>query len=163
MRTRGSHSQDPCAGVSQVRLPQPTRVPSYRHLVTSQEMRELDEALIRGEVPYDFETKLRRLAAGTTGHCFIEQQCRTIIAFLQALGSGSYRIADGSDCEALLRALAYVRKTDDAIPDYREDGFVDDQRELRAVLAEFGPILHEFKEWRLRHQVPRLWTPEKPT
>jgi hypothetical protein len=57
----------------------------------------------------------------------------------------------------LLRVLAYVRKDDDAIPDNRPDGFVDDQQEIRAMLNEMGGLLQSFKMWRLRHQVPEMW------
>jgi len=50
-----------------------------------------------------------------------------------------------------------VRKTDDSIPDYREDGFIDDHQEVRAVTVEFAPLLQAFKAWRLRSQVPGMW------
>ena len=49
-------------------------------------------------------------------------------------------------------------KDDDVIPDYRSDGFADDQQEVHAALIEFTPLLQAFKGWRLRHQVPVLWT-----
>jgi len=50
-----------------------------------------------------------------------------------------------------------VRKDDDATPDYKPEGFADDQREARAVAMELDDLLQSFKEWRLRHQVPRMW------
>ena len=50
--------------------------------------------------------------------------------------------------------LAYVRKDDDAIPDYLPSGFMDDQQEVRAAAMELGPLLQAFKAWRLCHLVP---------
>jgi hypothetical protein len=75
---------------------------------------------------------------------------------LAALES-AFSEATSANRERLLRVLAYVRKDDDAIPDYRTDGFTDDQQEVRAATTELGPLLHAFKVWRLRHQVPGMW------
>jgi hypothetical protein len=130
------------------------------HLVSAHELRELADALARDRLPPDFETKLQQLAAGDLGRCFIEQNCRTIVALLAAHNEGTYRHASAADCTRLLHLLAYVRKDDDAIPDYRPDGFTDDQQEMRKVLAELGPLLQAYKKWRLQHQVPILWRRE---
>jgi hypothetical protein len=129
------------------------------HLVTAQEIEDLRNKLARGSVPADLETKLKQLARGELGHRFIAQHCQTMIALVEAAQEGSFKEAGRAECERLLRVLAYVRKDDDAIPDYRADGFVDDQQEVRSVTAELGPLLQRFKEWRLRHQVPAMWTP----
>ena len=133
--------------------------PGHLHLVSAQEIEELGEHLARGNVPSDLEANLIRLTAGDLGHRFIEQNCRTMIALVEAARSGSFKEAGLAECERLLRVLAYVRKDDDAIPDYRADGFVDDQQEVRYAAAEMGALLKRFKAWRLRNQVPAMWAP----
>jgi hypothetical protein len=127
------------------------------HLVTAHDLKSLRDELTRGNVPPDLEAKLSKLAAGNLGHRFIERNCRTIIALLQAAQQGSFKQASLGACERLLRLLAYVRKDDDAIPDYRPDGFTDDQQEVRALATELSPLLQTFKKWRLLHQVPGMW------
>jgi hypothetical protein len=131
--------------------------PSYLHLVTAHDLLDLGGSLARQQIPPDFSHKLAALAEDELGHRFIEQNCRTIIALLLAVEEGSFKEASRKDCERLLRVLAYVRKDDDAVPDYRSDGFVDDQLEMRAVTTELDPLLRAFKVWRLRHQVPGMW------
>jgi hypothetical protein len=59
--------------------------------------------------------------------------------------------------------LAYVRKDDDAIADYKQNGFVDDQREVQAAAADLASLLNHFKSWHLCHQVPGLWNKVAPT
>ena len=137
----------------------PRSRPGHLHLVSAQEVEGLGEQLARGHVPADLEAKLSRLAAGDLGQRYIEQNCRTMIALVEAARSGSFREAGVAECERFLRVLAYVRKDDDAIPDYRADGFVDDQQEVRYAAAEMGALLRSFKAWRLRHQVPAMWAP----
>jgi hypothetical protein len=127
------------------------------HLVTAHDLKSLRDELTRGNVPPDLEAKLSKLAAGNLGHRFIERNCRTIIALLQAAQQGSFKQASLGACERLLRLLAYVRKDDDAIPDYRPDGFTDDQQEVRALATELSPLLQTFKKRRLLHQVPGMW------
>lgn len=129
----------------------------FLHLVTPQEIEQLRESLVDGRSPRDLEFKLTRLAGGSLLHRFVEQNSRLIIGLLVAAYNGSFREADHATLERLLRVLAYVRKEDDANPDCRPDGFVDDQQEIRAMLKELGELLHSFKSWRLRHQVPELW------
>ena len=128
-------------------------------LVTAHEIHELSDALAKGHVPRDLETKLMKLALGDLGRRYIERNCRMIIALLQAAQQGSFG-ASREECERLLRVLAYVRKDDDAIADYRPDGFADDQQEIRVVATELDPVFQSFKSWRLRHQVPGMWRPE---
>jgi hypothetical protein len=133
--------------------------PVLNHFVTSQELEEMRNALGRKHLPADFAEKLARLAQGDLLHRFVAQNCRTFIALLQAAREGAFKGAAPSDCERLLRVLAYVRKDDDEIPDYRPDGFVDDQNEVRAAATELGVLVQSFKSWHLRHQVPSLWRP----
>ncbi len=132
--------------------------PSYLHLVSPHELRTLSLALANGELPADFERKLESLATADLGRRFIAKNCQTMITLLQAAGDGSFKQAARQDCERLLRVLAYVRKDEDAIPDYRTDGFVDDQQEVRAAVTELGGLLQSFKAWRLCHQVPSMWS-----
>jgi hypothetical protein len=131
--------------------------PGFLNLVTPQELQQLREALLDGCVPRDLELKLARLADGSLLHRFVEQNSRLIISLLVAAYSGEFRQANRASLERLLRVLAYVRKDDDAIPDYRPDGYLDDQQEIRAMLNEMGELFQSFKTWRLRHQVPEMW------
>ena len=126
-------------------------------MVTQPELDTLRAELAKGSVPLDLELKLKKLAAGGLRESYIEQNCRMIIALLNAAREGEFRGVDFAERDHLLRVLAYVRKDDDAIPDYRADGFDDDQQELRAAAIALNPLLQRFKEWRLRHQVPGLW------
>ncbi len=57
----------------------------------------------------------------------------------------------------MLRVLAYVPKDDDAVPDYKTGGLIDDQQEVRAATVELEALIQAFKAWRLRHQVPAMW------
>jgi hypothetical protein len=126
-------------------------------MVNAHELQELRAALAHGALPLDFQAKLARLAEGDLTHRFIEQNCRLFAALLVAARDGSFAAASRADCERLLRVLAYVRKDDDAIADYKPGGFMDDQREVRAATTELHPLLQSFKAWRLRHQVPGMW------
>jgi hypothetical protein len=131
--------------------------PGFLNLVTPQELEELRDSLMDGRPPRDLELKLTRLASGSLLHRFVEQNSRLIIALLVAAYGGLFREANRASLERLLRVLAYVRKEDDANPDQRPDGYVDDQQEIRAMLSEMGDLLQSFKTWRLRHQVPEMW------
>jgi len=131
--------------------------PSCLHLISAHELRELREALAHGNLPPDFEAKLARLAKGDLLHRFLAQNCALFVALLLAAQDGFFKEASAADCQRLLRVLAYVRKNDDAIADYRADGYVDDQQEMRAAVTELHTLLKSFKAWRLRHQVPGMW------
>jgi len=131
--------------------------PALLHLITAHELEALRVALARGHLPPDFLEKLRKLGAGGLSHRFIEQNCRLFAALLVATEEGAFRDVSPAERERLVRVLAYVRKEDDAIPDYTPEGFTDDQQEVRAVAVELGDLLQAFKAWRLRHQVPSLW------
>src|SRR6266566_1083624 len=127
---------------------------SFLHLVTDQDLQQMRNAIARGTMPPDFDAKLRKLAGGSLLHRSVEQNCRLFIALLQAAHAGLFKRATEDEKQRLLRVLAYVRKDDDAIPDYKPGGFLDDQREVRAAATEFGRLLENFKNWRLRNQVP---------
>jgi hypothetical protein len=136
--------------------------PTNLYLITLHDVTSLRDDLARGNVPLDLEAKLNKLAGDDLGHRFIEQNCRTMLALFQAAQAGSFLEASPAQCERLLGVLAYVRKDDDAIPDYQTDGFLDDQQEVRALANELGPLLQAFKAWRLRHQVPGMWLTHTP-
>ena len=131
--------------------------PRLLYLVTAHEVQEVRSSLAKGRLPPDFDAKLARLGDGDLIHRYVEQYSRLFFMLLLAASEGSFTAATPAQRERLLRVLAYVRKDDDAIPDYRRDGFIDDQQEVRAAATELGPLLHAFKVWRLRHQVPGLW------
>lgn len=157
MKPRGSIA-NPNPAVSAWSQPrQPQIRPSHLYLVTACELQTLRESLTKSMIPPDLEAKLVRLAAGEITHSFIEQNCRTIIEMLVAAHDGSFKHLTASQREHLLKVLAYVRKDDDGIPDYRPNGYSDDQQEVRAALLELMPTLQAFKAWRLKHQVPAMW------
>jgi len=127
------------------------------HLVTPHDVQELRGAVALGRLPTDFESKLAKLARGSLSDRYVEQHSHLFFSLLLASLEGSFTDATPSDRERLLRVLAYVRRDDDAIPDYLPGGFIDDQQEVRAAATELSPVLQAFKAWRLRHQVPDLW------
>jgi hypothetical protein len=131
--------------------------PALAQWLTVQEVEALREALVRGCLPPDFHRKLRALGGGDLSDRFIEQHCRLFAALLLATEEGSFRAVGRAERERLLRVLAYVRKEQDAIPDYLPGGLQDDQREVRAAAVELADLLQAFKSWRLRHQVPAMW------
>jgi hypothetical protein len=125
--------------------------------IKPQELEAVRQALARGGLPSDLLQKLRGLATRDLAGQSIEQNCRLFAALLLASEHGSFRAASRTERERLLRVLAYVRKDDDAIPDYQTGGFADDQREVRAAASELAELLQAFKAWRLRFQVPAMW------
>jgi len=131
--------------------------PGFLRLVSKGEVEGLRNALLAGELPPDLEEKLRRLADNGLGDQVMERNCRWLLALLEAARDGSFEKIAPSDCEQILRVLAYVRKDDDAIPDYLPGGFWDDQQEVRAAMSELAPLLQAYKTWRLRHEVPARW------
>ena len=131
--------------------------PALLQRITPHELESLRGALARGALPLDFLGKLKRLADGDLSHHFIQQNCRLFAALLVATEHSSFREGSPAERERLLRVLAYVRKDDDAIPDYKPEGFADDQREIRSAAVELHALIQSFKAWRLRHQVPALW------
>jgi hypothetical protein len=127
------------------------------NLVTAHDVQGMRSALAQGRLPADFEAKLARLAEGSLSDRYVEQNSRLFFALLLAAQGSGFTEASPSDRERLLQVLAYVRKDDDAIPDYRPDGFTDDQQEVRTATMQLSPLLHSFKVWRLRYQVPAMW------
>src|SRR6266513_951897 len=114
---------------------------SFLYLVTDEDLQQMRNAIARGTMPPDFDAKLRKLAGGSLLHRSVEQNCRLFIALLMAAHADAFEEADESARERLLRVLASVRKDDDALPDYKPEGFADDQREVRAVAMELGALL----------------------
>lgn len=131
--------------------------PALSYWINTHELEALRASLARGGLPTDFQEKLRSLTGGDLSHRFIEQNCRLFAELLLAIEEGAFRSVSPAERERLLCVLAYVRKDDDAIPDYTPEGFADDQQEVRAVTVELGRLLQTFKAWRLRHQVPAMW------
>jgi hypothetical protein len=131
--------------------------PGFLRLVDRREVEDLRHALLAGEVPPDFEVKLHRLADEGLADQVMEHNCRWFLALLEAARNGSFEKIAPSDVEQILRVLAYVRKEEDAIPDYLPGGYWDDHQEVRAAVTELAPLLDAFKAWRLRHEVPARW------
>ena len=129
----------------------------HLHLITAHDVQELHSALAKGRLPADFEAKLAKLAEGSLSDRYVAQHSRLIYELLLAALESTFTAATRADRERLLRVLAYVRKDDDAFPDYLPGGFIDDQQEVRAAATELSPLLQAFKAWRLRHQVPAMW------
>lgn len=129
----------------------------FLHLVTPEELRELQQHLQKGLLPADLERKLCMLEHHGMMQQFIAQNCRLFVLLLTAVYSGMFQQISRQDCDEILRVLAYVRKDDDAIPDYSTGGFVDDSQEVRGVIAQKQNLLDRFKAWRLSHQVPGMW------
>lgn len=149
-----------------VGLSQPAAAPrpplfhgEFLHLVTRFELEDLRRTLTfnRGELPPDLETKLQKLAGQGLGSQMLEHHCRWFAALWIAARQGRFQHSTPEQTERLLRVLAYVRKDEDAIPDYSPGGFADDQHEVQAAAAELRNLLCAFKQWRLRHQVPAMW------
>ena len=131
--------------------------PGLLYLVTAHDVQGLRSALAQGRCPADLDAKLAGLASGSLSERYVEHNSRLFVALLLAALNNSFTEATPADRERLLRVLAYVRKDDDAIPDYRPGGFFDDQQEVHAAATELNPVLQDFKVWRLRHQVPSMW------
>jgi hypothetical protein len=127
-------------------------------LVTAAELEELRHAIIMGRLPTDLEMKLKGLEQGSLLHRSVEQNCRLFISLLLAAEQSSFSEASRAELDRLLRVVAYVRKEYDTIADFKPNGFVDDQQEVRAATTDLNPLLQHFKAWRLRMQVPDMWT-----
>jgi hypothetical protein len=127
-------------------------------LVNPYELADLRAALARGQVPFDLRDKLAKLQRAGLIHHFIEQNSQLLLALLLTVDDGSFHDVTPEESERLLRVLAYVRKDDDLVPDYQTGGYADDHLEVRLALRELAPVIEAFKLWRLRHQVPALWS-----
>jgi hypothetical protein len=158
MRSYGSNTIEHCSS-NQLRgwAQHPLVRSGLAYLVTPDDVQEMRTALIKGSLPADFEVKLAKLGEGSLIERYVEHNSRLFFALLLASRESSFLKASASDRERLLRVLAYVRKDDDAIPDYLPGGFMDDQQEVRTAAMELGPLLRDYRAWRLRHQVPGMW------
>src|SRR3989442_7464236 len=123
--------------------------PALSQWITPRELEALRGALARGCLPPDFLGKLKRMTDGDLSHHFIEQNCRLFAALLVAAEDCSFREGSPAERERLLRVLAYVRKDDDAIPDYKLEGFGDDQREIAPAAAGLHGLIKSLKRGRL--------------
>ncbi len=135
--------------------------PTALGLVSASELQDLEVALARGRLPLDFERKLCRMASGNLTERYVEQNSRLIFSLLVANRQGLFNELGAGERDRLVRLLAYVRKEEDAIPDYQVNGFKDDAQEIRTLEGESQALLKAFKTWRLRHQVPALWLRER--
>src|ERR1035437_8651057 len=155
MKSWGSSILEDSA-TNQVRLgaQMPVTQSGLLHLVTAHDVQGVRSALAKGRLPPAFETELAKLGGGSLSDRYVEQNSRLFFALLLAAFETSFTQATPADRERLLRVLAYVRKDDDAIPDYQAGGFIDDQQQVRAAAMELRSLLQAFKVWRLRHQVP---------
>jgi hypothetical protein len=158
MRSWGSNILESCA-TNHVRpgAQLPVMQSGLLHLVTAHDVQGVRSALAKGKLPPDFEAKLAKLGEGSLVDRYVEQNSRLFFALLLAALESSFTEATPTERERLLRVLAYVRKDDDAIPDYQPGGFIDDQQQVRLAATELHPLLQAFKAWRLRHQVPGMW------
>ena len=127
------------------------------HLVEPGELQALKETLSRGAIPVEFEAKLKRLGREGLTHYYIEQTSRLFIAIWFATRSGEFLKCDPSHLDLMLKVLAYVAKENDFIPDYQSNGFTDDYEMIRATGRQLETLIRDFKEWRLKNQVPRFW------
>src|SRR5438445_211580 len=100
----------------------PASRPEFLHIVTPGEIENLRHAITRRALPSDFEAKLDRLAGGDLTHRFVERTCRLFAALVLAAQDDRFAAASNADCERLLRVLAYVRKDDDVVADYKPSG-----------------------------------------
>ena len=131
--------------------------PGFLYLVSLSEQDALLKELQRGQAPPDFQAKLDRLSTGDLIQRYVAKHATDFINLLLAQQHALFPKLAPADRERLLRVLAYVRKDDDAVPDYRPDGLVDDQQEVHSAVLELAPLIRTFKAWHLRHQVPALW------
>jgi hypothetical protein len=138
------------------RTPQLPVRPDFLYVITPGELESMRQAISRRTLPMDFEGKLTRLAGGDLTHRFLERTCRLFTELVLAVQDERFG-ASKADCERLLRVLAYVRKEDDVMADYKPNGFLDPQQEVRAAMTDLGPLLKTFKTWRLQYQVPGMW------
>src|SRR6266446_3437672 len=146
MRDRGHYAiEGPADGDVLHPVRHPAAQLRHLHLVTAHDVEALRNALAKDELPPDFAAKLARLADESLIHRCVEQNCHLFIALLLAAKDGALREATPAQRERLLRVLAYVRKDDDAIPDYKPDGFTDDQREMRAATVALEGLIQRFK------------------
>ena len=122
----------------------------------SEDLRQMRNAIARGTTPTDFETKLRKLAAGSLLHRSVEQHCRLFIALLMAAHDGastairpSHTMWDGDTAFALATGQVEARQAE--VEAMASDAVAQAIR--RAVLLATGvpnfPAVREIREGRL--------------
>jgi len=143
------------ARLASISLPAPRA--GLLDFVSSEEVADMGRAIASGVLPIEFAAKLDRLSSKSLLHQFIAESSHDFIRLLMAAQFGEFGPMPAGVRERLLRVLAYVRKENDAVPDFKPGGFEDDLREVRAATSELGGLLQRFKEWHLRHAVPAMW------
>src|SRR5256885_1660158 len=78
---------------------QPASRPGCLHVVMSDEIENLRQAITRRTLPADFEEKLGRLADGDLTHRFVERTCRLFAALVLAVQDERFAAASKADCE----------------------------------------------------------------
>jgi hypothetical protein len=138
-----THGLSEKVGAGRVHSPARTLAsrPALLQWTTPQELEPLRAAPAQGSLPPDFLGKLKRITDGDLTHHFIEQNWRLFGAPLVAAEDSSFREGRPAKCERLLLVLAYVRKEDDAIPDYKPEGFTDDEREMRSATVALDGLI----------------------
>ncbi len=126
-------------------------------MVTAWELEALCHALRERRIPADLKAKVAGFRVDDPKEFYLKRQSELLLAFLLAPEASQYCRLRPDDCQRLLRVLAYVRKDDDAIPDTRPGGFVDDHDLMRMTCTELGQVLDAFKAWHLSRRVAHLW------
>lgn len=127
------------------------------NMISSQEMNVLCHTLQKGLTPSDLAAKLSKLRDDSPKEYYLKQQSELLLSLLKSQASAEFCRIHPDECQLLLRALAYVRKDDDAVPDTLPGGFDDDHDVMRAVCVELKSSLDRFKAWHLTRRVPLLW------
>jgi hypothetical protein len=131
--------------------------PEALNMVTAWELEALCHALRERRIPADLKAKVAGFRVDDPKEFYLKRQSELLLAFLLAPEASQYCRLRPDDCQRLLRVLAYVRKDDDAIPDTRPGGFVDDHDLMRMTCTELGQVLDAFKAWHLSRRVAHLW------
>lgn len=155
MRTNHGYVTMPVAPAHKLTVP--VALQSALGLVSPSEVEQLRQAIADRRLPDDLVDKLFRLERGDLAMRHVAHTSLTLLEMLQAACQGEFDALSPSDFEEVLHVLAYVRKEDDAIPDFLPTGYLDDQKEVRLAEHELAAVIGRFKAWRLRRQVPLLW------
>ncbi len=97
----------------------------------------------------EVEAKLAAFDLSQPLHADLYRRVRLVLDLVEAIDAGDYRRpANWPDLEPWLhRALAYLVKSGDAIPDHFEDGLEDDHREFIELGDRLGVLLDHFEAW----------------
>jgi hypothetical protein len=128
-------------------------------LLSDREVQDLRQSLASRVVPRDLQSKLHLLSIGDARMRFISEYSNLFLELFRSGCQGDFTQLTASDLEHVLRVLAYVRKEDDAIPDYLASGFFDDRREIGLAVTQLAPSLRKFESYRSMHGQPfKSWT-----